>query len=364
MTEIAEFGATLDALLVPQPWSIDAIRLEDRVLEISGWALPPVGGVDRCSFTIDGAPFEQIEYPLPRDDLAEIFWYRQGARDAAFRCRTAFEPGAFSAGYATLRYADRETGAAFREDQNYYFPDEADPPPLPGPARRKRVAGSEEAGTFVLVGYSTYRKIDSLLRSRSGQGLGEIGAVLDWGCGCGRLARYILSPGDGSPGGGRLTGVDIDADNIGWCQESLAGGSFHTVPLHPPTDLPRDAFDLILGISVFTHLREREQIEWLYELSRLVKPGGLVLVTVLGETAVCRARCRPGDIEHLFGEGYVVVEDNTDLKGVIEDESYYVNTYISPDYLRRSWSRFFDVQEIIPATIGNLQDLVILRAPS
>lgn len=364
MTDIAEFGATLDALLMPQPWSIDAIRLEDGVLEISGWAFPPSEGPERAMFTIDGAPFREIEYPRPREDLAEVFWYREGAREAGFLCRTPFEPGAFPAGYATLRFADRETGDAFLEDQSYYYPDEAAPPPMAGPARRKRVAGGEDPGSFVLVGYSTYRKLDRVVRDRIGRGLGEAGEVLDWGCGCGRLSRYLLHPGDGTPACDRLTGVDIDADNIGWCQEHLPGGRFRSVPLHPPTDLPRGAFDVIIGISVFTHLREREQIEWLYELSRIARPGGLVLVSVLGETAICRGRCRPVDAEQLFGEGQVVVDDNTDLAGVIEDESYYVNTYISPDHLRRSWSRFFDVEAIIPGTIGNLQDLVVLRAPA
>ncbi len=361
MPDFAEFGATLDALLVPQPWTIDELRHEDGVIEISGWALPPEGRAEDVTFTVDGEPFQEIEYPLPREDLTDIFWYREGVASTGFRCRTSADPADSADGFLTFRYTDRRTGEAFRADQTYYYPDENGAPPVPGAARRKRVAGSEDEGSFIAVGYTTHRRIDEVLQSRFGRGLRDFDAVLDWGCGCGRLARY-LSVLAHEKGPGWLTGVDIDADNIGWCQENLPAGTFRSVPLHPPTDLPRAGFDLVIGISVFSHLREQAQVEWLYELSRVTRPGGILLVSVLGETAICRARFHAPQVEQVLRAGHIAIEENTDLAGLTDDESYYVNTYIAPDYLRRSWSRFFDVREIIPATIGNLQDLVILEA--
>jgi hypothetical protein len=50
-----------------------------------------------------------------------------------------------------------------------------------------------------------------------------------------------------------------------------------------------------------------------------------------------------------------------DLDDVLEDKTYYRTTHHAHDYVRREWSRYFEVVDVLPACIGNVQDLVVMR---
>jgi SAM-dependent methyltransferase len=353
------FGAMLDRTLTPEPWCIDRIALDGEALEIVGWALAPGGRHADVGFTVNGRPFEEVEYPIARADLARVFWFKPGADAAAFRCRTAIDQATlFAAGYATLQCVDVHTGAPLRTEYTWYYPDPARGAPLPDPARRRRVAGNDDAEIFRLEGHTTFRKLDLALRAVTPHGLDGFGEVLDWGCGCGRLARYFATlPGV------RLTGLDIDRDNLNWCRDHLRFASFRLAPLSPPTELPSAVFDLIIGISVFSHLTERDQVPWLHELHRLVRPGGHLLLSVLGEATACQSPWDASFWERWRRAGIVSMSGSDELKDHIADGAYYGNTYMTPAYVRERWSRVFTVVDIIPAYIGNHQDLVILRRP-
>ena len=50
----------------------------------------------------------------------------------------------------------------------------------------------------------------------------------------------------------------------------------------PPLPFDDARFDLVLGYSVFTHLNVQYQDAWLGELRRLVRPGGILLLSISG----------------------------------------------------------------------------------
>jgi SAM-dependent methyltransferase len=350
----------LDIALRPEPWNIDSVVYEDGHLEIIGWAIPPQGRHASVSFVLNGQEFAEIDYPQPRPDVAELFWYKPGIELTGFRCRTPVERrDVFRNGYATLEYVSRETRKLICDDHTYYFADDLSGVALPDGPRRKRVSGSEQPICFCLDGFTTFMKLDRALQRFGGKGLAEFRRILDWGCGCGRITRYF-----GRLGECLVSGADIDADNLQWCRENLSFGTFHQFPLQPPTKLKPASFDLIFGISVFTHLREGSQLEWLAELSRLLRPGGIALVTVLGPSTMCRFAFNGSLLEEWQQTGFVSMANNEDLIGHINDDSYYVNSLVTPEYIGDVWSRFFAVKGIIPAYIGNHQDLVVLRKPT
>lgn len=101
--------------------------------------------------------------------------------------------------------------------------------------------------------------------------------------------RVEFRPGSGRElAPGKFTGTDIDPDNIQWCKENVPQAEFAAIGLHPPTRFASESFDLVYGISVFTHLSETDQDRWLAELQRITKPGAAVLMSSQGEIAFLR----------------------------------------------------------------------------
>lgn len=353
------FTTVLDRALGTEPWCIDNIIYDGNTLEMSGWALAPGGRHDLLTFTLNDREFEEREFPLPRADLGNIFWYKAGADRAGFRCRLPMKrEELFRDGYATLKCVDRTTGLPVREEYNLYYADDTDGPELPDAERKRRVSGNDSALLFRLEGFSIFKKLDLALRRTMSKPLSGFRDILDWGCGCGRVTRYFYSLPDA-----RVVGIDIDKDNVNWCRDHFKFGEYRAAPLHPPTDFEADRFDLIIGISVFSHLREKDQWEWLAELSRIARPGAAVLMSTMGEATVGRSSW-PEELWNRWQEtGFLAGANKTDLDEFIEDEDYYVNAYMTEDYIRRNWSRTFEILDFIPAYIGNHQDLVVMRKP-
>lgn len=143
--------------------------------------------------------------------------------------------------------------------------------PLPPPLLRVMVCGTANPDYFLHSGRDTIAEFDSVLRATGG-GLADARALLDLGCGCGRLARW--APVDGA----RLTGIDIEPRLVRWCRDNLAG-SWATVSLGAPLPAAPGAFDLVYACSVITHLRQDTARVWLAEIARVLEPGGRALVT-------------------------------------------------------------------------------------
>jgi SAM-dependent methyltransferase len=117
--------------------------------------------------------------------------------------------------------------------------------------------------------------------------------VLDFGCGCGRLARQFVQQ---DPRPRRYLGLDLHAGMIRWCQDNLAphadGFEFrhHDVlyeSFNPGADKPRfgplglrgETFSLVLAHSVFTHLTQSQTEFYLAALRDGLAPGGSLLTT-------------------------------------------------------------------------------------
>ncbi len=116
--------------------------------------------------------------------------------------------------------------------------------------------------------------------------------VLDVGCGQGRMARPLVSFLDG----GSYAGFDISEPGIAWCAEHYADArefKFDHVPVFNQRYNPKgtvkasefifpydnDRFDLIFLTSVFTHMFKDDVANYLEQISRVLKPGGMALIT-------------------------------------------------------------------------------------
>lgn len=217
-----------------------------------------------------------------------------------------------------------------------------DGPPLPPRRLMVRVAGTADAEWFLRSGRAAYDAIADHVR------LAEIGSVLDFGCGCGRVTRWWAGFD------GEVAGSDVSGEAVAWCRANLGFARFEQNALAPPLAFGDAGFDLVYALSVFTHLTAELQTAWRDELLRVLRPGGLLLLTTHGRSYAPRldederARFERGELVVRWGE-----VPGTNL----------CSAYHPERYLRDVFARGFDVVELVPeGARGNpTQDLVLLR---
>jgi SAM-dependent methyltransferase len=212
---------------------------------------------------------------------------------------------------------------------------------LPPASLRFHVAGSSDRASFVSIGADAARQLlDAAARHRDPATFRD---VLDFGCGCGRIARHL-------PGTMHMTGIDVDARSIAWCRKHLAGDWLAIAP-DPPTPLRPGTFDLVYAVSVFTHLGEERQRAWVSELHRLLRDGGLLIVTTLGPELVwSRPDLDATQRERLASHGFVFAAGAASFN---EDSSFQ-----SRSYLERDWTGF-TLLEHTTHGLASYQDLSV-----
>ena len=224
--------------------------------------------------------------------------------------------------------------------------------PMPPPRLRHRVHGSTDVRGYLEVGRTCWASIETLLRE-SGRPAEEFRAILDFGCGSGRVIRTI--PKDTPAGTRELTGVDIDATAIAWCRRNLPGIDFHAVASQPPLLFAKSSFDLVFAVSVFTHLDEAMQFLWLDELRRVLRPGGVLVASVHGDYHRSAHRRAPD-----MSRGFAFVQGRT---GVFKKDGlpdFYQDAQHTRAYVEQAWSRYFDVLLYRERGMAGHQDAVVL----
>ena len=347
--------------LVAEPWYVEHLDVSGDRLFAAGWSMPVDSGSTPANgeFTVNGLRFDELRYPLPRPDVGEVFWMREGSGLSGFEGVIEHLAAPYPNGLLEIRRARADTPALERGRDSWFKPDPALHVDLPDEDRRFRVIADRDADRFLISGATDYQRIDLAVSALAEKHVHDFDRVLDWGVGCGRLARHFPKEHAAAV----LTGCDIDHDNIAWCSEHLPG-NFAACSMSPPLPFADASFDLVYSVSVFTHLREPMQLRWLEELSRVMKPGALLLTTIHGQTALDFSRQPPSEYARLQAEvrqkGIVFTGDNTQLDGHAEHGGEYVNVLHSADYVRRVWGRTFEVVHILPGYILH-HDLVMLR---
>lgn len=225
--------------------------------------------------------------------------------------------------------------------------------PIPPPELMHRVVNNRDVQAFKVSGIKSFGDfLRPILHYRD---LKSLHTMLDWGCGCGRMSLHFLSLDCDI----RFSGCDIDSEAVNWCRRNLSSGEFSGINPYPPTAYPDRSFDLIIGFSVFTHLARDAQSAWLMEMRRIIRPGGLFLASVHGESVASDEN--PGQLRKLQRKGILDKIKDPTLEG-IAPKGYYRCVYQTREYTVREWSNYFDIIAYIKRGVGNRQDLVIMEA--
>jgi ubiquinone/menaquinone biosynthesis C-methylase UbiE len=104
--------------------------------------------------------------------------------------------------------------------------------------------------------------------------------ILDWGCGPGRVIRHLpIVIGNEC----EYFGTDYNSKSIEWCSKNLPGISFNKNTLEAELPYSDNFFDVIYGISIFTHLSEQMHYNWFNELYRILRSGGIMFLSTQGD---------------------------------------------------------------------------------
>lgn len=105
--------------------------------------------------------------------------------------------------------------------------------------------------------------------------------ILDWGCGPGRILRHLPSMIDSS---NKVFGTDYNIDYVNWCNNNLKEIIVKKNNLEPPLSFKDNYFDVIYGVSIFTHLSEKMHINWMKEINRVLNSKGVLFLTTHGNS--------------------------------------------------------------------------------
>jgi hypothetical protein len=144
------------------------------------------------------------------------------------------------------------------------------------PSDETQVLWTGAAGHTLLAQSTAFvRALPGYLPRRAGRPV-DAAAVLDFGCGWGRLARLVCK--FVRPSG--IWGVDPWDRSIDLCKEHGVLGTFRISPWIPrELDVP-DNLDLVYAFSVFTHLPQEVAVIALGTLTRHMARGARLLISI------------------------------------------------------------------------------------
>jgi SAM-dependent methyltransferase len=220
--------------------------------------------------------------------------------------------------------------------------------PLPPGDLIYLIGQHRRSDVFLRGGEVSAQQIRDTLK-RHGVELESFDAILDFGCGAGRVIRQWKTLR-----GPELYGSDYNPVLIDWCRKHLTFARFQCNTLEAKVSYEDGKFDLIYALSVFTHLPEELGDAWLKELCRVLKPGGYLYLTTHG--AHYFTTHTPAEQEKLARGELVVVA--TDRAGSNACAVFHPETYV-----HEHWTGQFAVVDFKAgrAGLGAEQDAWLLR---
>lgn len=203
--------------------------------------------------------------------------------------------------------------------QNTRFMREHPHIPVPPPMILYDVQGNCDLSGFYYSGMEHAREISRIISTeRPNSDL----KILEWGCGPARVLQHLNVINEDI---WELWGSDYNLRTITWCQKNMPVINFIHNGLEPPIAAENESFDVIYCVSVFTHLSEERHYQWINEIFRLLKPGGLFIGTFHG--AEFKGNLSEEE-QCLFDSGNLVIRDKV-REGKKDFAAYHCDSFVS-----------------------------------
>jgi SAM-dependent methyltransferase len=234
--------------------------------------------------------------------------------------------------------------------------------PFPPRTLMENVSGLTSEADFAAHGVAIYQAI----QNTSPKLLTTFERILDFGSGCGRLARMFKGYA------GSFTGCDIDERHVEWMNKNLSPMTAVRTQPNCPLPFADGSFDAIISVSVFSHLDEDSQRFYLAELARVSSSGAYLFLTTHGRRALRRAIQEESIFRMLDIPSAALTAAAAGMRdgkynfilqnGHLTSATYrYGITFVPESYIRRVWSQFFDVVSVVSGGIHDFQDINVLR---
>ena len=118
---------------------------------------------------------------------------------------------------------------------------------------------------------------------------------------------------------------------------------------------PDAYFNIVMGLSVFTHLSEINHYAWMDELCRIIKPGGILFITTQGKSYEYKLSA---DERYKFNEAKLIIRDR-----VLEGNRLF-SSFQPPGFIQSLINNKFEVMQFIPGEnnyISSEQDKWVLK---
>lgn len=180
--------------------------------------------------------------------------------------------------------------------------------------------------------------------------LGDVASVLEFASGHGRLTRHFTRRLDPH----RITVSDIEPTAVDFLGQHLGVRGFYSTG--QPEDLSNTgSYEVVVVVSLFSHLPHEAWGRWLRKLGDMVKPGGVLLITTHNFDDA-----DPKDFD-AQAEGFLYRSQN-ETRGRL-DPNLYGAAFVSTDYVQRAVAENFDGQIISfsPHALLIAQDAYVLQ---
>jgi SAM-dependent methyltransferase len=191
------------------------------------------------------------------------------------------------------------------------------------------------------------------------------GRGLDFGCSSGRVVRALAAIQPDL----EWHACDPNEGAIAWARENLKRIDFFVSPQEPPLPRPDAYFDVVVAISIWSHYGPTAATAWLDEMHRVVRPGGILVLTAHGAHSLAlfaRERARDEDLlaraaAALHAEGHFFHDEfgpHGD-EGVVHPE--WGLAFFTLEWLAAQATPAWSIARFAPGAADGNQDVVVLR---
>ncbi len=244
-------------------------------------------------------------------------------------------------------------------------------PAVPPEDLRRTGCGGMAAHGHLYTALEDFEVIHETWRIYGDRPFQEIKSILDFGCGCGRTARWFAQTMPDA----QVHGCDVRKAGVDWCTAHLRGDYRHSATT-PPLPFADDSMDVVVGLSLFSHFDRQSSIAWLRELVRVCRPDGRLILTTHGAFSlwVIARSAEHQQSFHLDAAGaadlarrlqveeFLFHEPPEEWFSVLDGPARdYGQAFMTERFVAEAWGGDVEIAAYVPAALFLFQDLFVLR---